>query len=103
MARSNTDFATGTRPGWATQVPSWPSPASRSLSAVTLSIARRLASASSLIGICADIAPVARADGELAVRPQEVGRHRHFGTIGKHICGIAAQLLDEAEDVVPAA
>jgi hypothetical protein len=44
QAASNTSSATGTRPGWATQVPSWPSVASRSLSARTLANASALAS-----------------------------------------------------------
>ena len=40
IRRSNTSRATGTRSGWATHVPSWPLPASRSLSARTLAKAR---------------------------------------------------------------
>ena len=51
--------ATGTRAGCATQVPSWPSVASRSLSARTLASAASLASGSFLIGICAAMPPIA--------------------------------------------
>ena len=39
MCLSKTSLATGTRPGWATQVPSWPARTSRSLSWRTFSSA----------------------------------------------------------------
>ena len=42
--RRTPPWPTATRPGWATQVPSWPSPASRTLSARTFSSASSLAS-----------------------------------------------------------
>jgi hypothetical protein len=54
-------MATGTRSGWATQVPSWPAPASRSLSALTLAKAAWLAASSPLIGIWAAMPPMAKA------------------------------------------
>ncbi len=56
---SKASMAIGTRPGWATHVPSWPSPASRSLSARTFAMAASLASGSFLIGICAAMPPMA--------------------------------------------
>ena len=56
---SNVSVATATESGCATQVPSKPSPASRSLSARTASSARRLASSSVRLGITADIPPIA--------------------------------------------
>ena len=59
MTASNASMAIGTRPGWATQVPSWPSVASRSLSARTLASASSLAAGSFLIGICAAMPPMA--------------------------------------------
>ena len=59
MTASNASIAIGTRPGWATQVPSWPSLASRSLSARTLASASSLASGSFLIGIWAAMPPIA--------------------------------------------
>src|SRR5215470_308079 len=52
-------LAIATSPGCATQVPSCPSPASRSLSARTFSIAASLAPGSSRIGICAAMPPIA--------------------------------------------
>ena len=58
---SNTSRAMGTSPGCATQVPSWPSPASRSLSARTLARAISLAFGSFLIGIWAAMPPIAKA------------------------------------------
>ncbi|MNC91278.1 hypothetical protein D3C83_75100 [compost metagenome] len=61
MRRSNTSFAMGTRPGCATQVPSNPCVASRSLSARTLAIAASFAAGSFLIGICAAMPPIAGA------------------------------------------
>ena len=50
MSRSNTSCATGTRSGCATQVPSWPSLASRCLSARTLAKAASFAAGSFLPG-----------------------------------------------------
>src|SRR5258708_7233066 len=43
--------------------------------------------------------PMARADEELAVGPHERDGHRHLHAVGQH----RAELLDRAEDVVPAA
>ena len=59
IRRSKISLAIGTRPGCATQVPSWPSLASRSLSARTLASAASLAAGSFLIGICAAMPPIA--------------------------------------------
>jgi hypothetical protein len=47
-------------------------------------------------------AAVARLDEEEAVIAQECLLHRHEPAVGQHEGGIGAQLLDEAEDVVPA-
>ena len=52
-------MATGTESGWATQVPSNPAPASRSLSERTASKAFWLASSSLRLGITADMPPMA--------------------------------------------
>src|SRR5260370_42683651 len=59
MTRSKTSSATGTNPGCATQVPSCPSVASRSLSARTCVSASSFATGSVLIGINALIPPIA--------------------------------------------
>ena len=59
MTASNASTAIGTRPGCATQVPSWPLLASRSLSARTFASASSLATGSFLIGICAAMPPIA--------------------------------------------
>ena len=48
-------------------------------------------------------AAVARLDEELAVRAHERHRHRHRGPVGQHELGPVPELLDHAEDVVPAA
>src|ERR687884_115509 len=61
MCSSNTAFAIGTRPGCATHVPSQPSVTSRSLSWRTFSSAASFAAGSFLIGICADMPPMAGA------------------------------------------
>ena len=45
---------------------------------------------------------MARFDGQLRIATHEVGRHRHLATIRKQHRFIARQLLDEAEDVIPA-
>ena len=55
----NTSRAIGTRSGWATQLPSNPSPASRSLSAVTAASAVALTSASRRLGMKAAMPPIA--------------------------------------------
>ena len=60
MIASNALVASCTMPGCATQVPSCPSPASRSLSARTLANASSFARESSLTGICAAIPPIAK-------------------------------------------
>ena len=110
MTASKASRAIGTRPGCATQVPSWPSLASRSLSARTFASASSLATGSFLIGIWAAMPPIAWASRRVAgldrqqrVGPHEVGRHRHQGAVGQHEVRVAAELLDDAEDVVPAA
>mmetsp|Transcript_17309 Transcript_17309/g.23797 ORF Transcript_17309/g.23797 Transcript_17309/m.23797 type:complete len:230 (-) Transcript_17309:388-1077(-) len=59
MCASKAALAMGTRAGWATQVPSCPSRASRSLSAATAAIARSF-TAGFLAGICAAMPPMAK-------------------------------------------
>ncbi len=61
MCLSKISRAIGTRPGCATHVPSWPSVASRSLSARTLPRAISFAFGSFLIGICGAMPPIANA------------------------------------------
>ena len=85
MCASKISMASGTRPGWATQVPSWPSCTSRSLSARTLaraaSFAARVVLDRDLRRHAAhrvDAAPVAGLDEELRVGPHEGLRHRHL-------------------------
>ena len=104
-----TSSAIGTRPGWATQVPSWPSPASRSLSSRTLAEGQGVG-----LGVVLDrdlrghashrvgAAAVAGLDRKLRVRPHEMRGHRHQRPVGQHELGPVAELLDEAEDVIPA-
>ena len=48
-------------------------------------------------------APVARLDEQLAVRAHERHGHRHGRAVGEHELGPVPELLDDAEDVVPAA
>ena len=48
-------------------------------------------------------AAVAGLDQQLRVRAQEVRRHRHLLAVRQHEIRPAAEFLDEAEDVVPAA
>ena len=48
-------------------------------------------------------APVAGRDEQLGVRAHEGDGHRHLSTIGQDEVGPQAELLDRAEDVVPAA
>jgi hypothetical protein len=109
--RSKTSIATGTSPGCATQVPSWPSLASRSLSARTLASAASLATGSFLIGDLRrhaahreGAAAVAGLDQQQRVGAQE-GRHGHLlPAVRQHeLRPVAREFLDEAEDVVPAA
>ena len=59
--RSNSSVAGGTRSGWATQVPSNPSPASRALSSCTFASAVSVTSASRRLGMNAAIPPIAKA------------------------------------------
>ena len=59
MCLSKALSATGTRPGCATQVPSCPSVASRSLSARTFASASSLAWGLFFMGICAAMPPMA--------------------------------------------
>ncbi|MOA36447.1 hypothetical protein D3C78_1579700 [compost metagenome] len=60
MAALNTAMAASARPGWATQVPSWPLLASRSLSAFTLANTCSF-TAGSFAGIKAAMPPMASA------------------------------------------
>ena len=48
-------------------------------------------------------APVARVHEQLGVRAHERHRHRHVDAVGEHELLAVAELLDHAEDVVPAA
>src|SRR5437016_14128997 len=50
-----------------------------------------------------DAAAVTRPDQQVDIRFQEVTIHRHARAIGENELGPAAEFLDEAEDVVPAA
>ena len=68
ISRLNTSIAIGTSPGCATQVPSCPSLASRSLSARTLASASSFRSLSSLIRIWAAMPPIAWAPRRWQVR-----------------------------------
>ena len=106
---SNTSVATGTRSGCATQVPSKPLADSRSLSSRTFARATRFTSGSlrrrDERGHAADrvrAAPVTRCNEELGVRAHERHRHRHLHAVGQQPTA-CAELLDHAEDVVPAA
>lgn len=59
MCSSKMSIATLIRAGCATQVPSWPAWTSLNLSALTLAMAASFFAGSFLIGICADIPPIA--------------------------------------------
>ena len=111
MMRSKTSSATGTRPGCATQVPSWPSLASRSLSARTLR-ERRLVG----LGIVLDrdlrghaahgvnAAAVAGLDAAASSRLRmKCAVMVTCARSGSTKSAWSPELLDEAEDVIPAA
>ena len=109
MCWSNTAFATGTRPGCATQVPSQPSVTSRSLSWRTFSSAASFAAGSFLIGICAAMPPIAGRAAPVAGlhQQQRVGAHerrghRHLRAVGEAEILVGAEFLDAGKDVVPA-
>ena len=74
---SKISVASGTRSGWATHVPSKPSPDSRSLSSRTLAIAVALTSASRRLGMNAAMPPIACAPRRWHVRDEQlrVGPH----------------------------
>ena len=101
----------GTRSGCATQEPSKPSPASRVLSAATFSqrglVDLGVAPARDERRHAADrvrAALVAGAHQQLGVRPHERHRHRHRVAVGQQeVAAPGAELLDDAEHVVPAA
>ncbi len=106
---SKTSRQVGTRPGWATQEPSKPSSASRSLSSRTLARAAAFASGS-LLGTWAVMPPMAwaprlwqSADEEFGVRPHEGGGHGDLRPVGEEEVGAVAEGLDQTEQVVPAA
>ena len=104
--------ATGTRSGCATHVPSWPSPASRSLSARTL-VERGLVDLGVVAGsgLNAAMPPIAWAPrrwhvltSSSRVGAHEGDRHGHLRAVGEHeLAPVCPELLDDAEDVVPAA
>ena len=103
-------MATPTTSGWATQVPSKPAPASRSLSARTASMARsvrlRVRAGRDERGHAAHgerAAAVAGRDQQLGVGPHERHRHLHLGPVGQHELRPVPERLDHREDVVPAA
>src|SRR5512133_2847229 len=107
---SNTPIATGTRSGCATQVPSKPSPASRSLSSRTFVSAVSLTSGSRRLGMnaaippdCVCAAPVAGLDEQLRVGTHERHAHRHERAVREYVLRTVAELLDDREHVVPAA
>ena len=90
-------------------MPSKPSPASRRLSARTLSIAARAASGSwrdrDLRGHAAHrvrAAAVAGLDQQLGVGAHERHRHRHVVAVREHELPPVPEALDHREDVVPA-
>ena len=107
---SKHSVATGTRSGWATHVPSKPSPASRSLSSRTARqrdpVHLRVAPGRDERGHAADrvrAALVARLHEQLGVGAHERHRHRHLHAVGQHVSGRFRNFLIAAEDVVPAA
>ena len=108
---SNSAIAVGIRSGCATHVPSKPSPASRFLSAATFSNARcgdlGVAAVRDEGAHAADregAALVARLHEQLGVGPHERHRHRDLAAVGQHEPrAAAAVVLDDREDVVPAA
>src|SRR6267378_5038576 len=100
---SNTCFATGTRSGWATHVPSNPSFASRTLSSRTLARAISFASGSFRLGMNAAMPPIACLHEEIRVRPHEGDGHRHPGPIRQDEFLPGSEFLDDAERVVPPA
>ena len=109
MIASNASVASATMPGCATQVPSWPSVASRSLSARTLANASSLACR---IVLDRDLrrhaahrkrpAPVAGLDAQQRVRTHEMRRHRDLRAVGQQEVGVLGEFLDARENVVPA-
>ncbi len=96
-------------PGWATQVPSWPSFASRSLSPAPCCRRTSFHSGSSWTRYLGRhpahrvrAALVAGLDGQERVGPHERDGHRHQVPVREqHV--VLAELLDVAEDVVPPA
>ena len=91
-------------------MPSKPWPASRSLSSRTFASATSLTAASRRDGMNAAMPPIACAPRrwhvlheQLGVRAHERHRHRHVAAVGQHELLAVAELLDDAEDVVPAA
>ena len=108
--RSKISIATGTRSGCATQVPSKPWPASRSLSSRTFASAAAFTSAIAAGGDEGGhaahrvrAARVAGLDEQLRVGAHERDGHRHGRAVGEHELLPVPELLDHAEDVVPAA
>ena len=98
-----------TMSGWATQVPSKPSPASRPLSSRSFAIA---VAVGLLVRAAGDerghpahrvgAAPVAGLHQQLGVGAHEGHGHRHRVAVGQHELGPLAEALDRAEHVVPA-
>ena len=108
--RSKISIATGTRSGCATHVPSYPCPASRSLSSRTFASATAFTSASRRDGMNAAMPPIACAPRLWHVFTSSSAYERMNGVahpdrvaVGQHELGTMAELLDHAEQVVPAA
>ena len=78
---SNSSSAMGTRSGWATQVPSKPSPASRCLSACTAASAVSLTAGSRRLGMNAAMPPMACAPRRWHVRTSSSVYARMNGTV----------------------
>ncbi len=108
--RVEPSVATGTRSGWATHVPSKPSPAFALL--VVAHLGQRpggdlgVAAVGDERGHAADgvgAALVARLHQQLGVGPHERARHRHVARSGRTNWRVVPELLDDREDVVPPA
>src|SRR5919109_448517 len=113
MTRSNSSFAPGTRSGWATQVPSKPSVASRTLSSRTFARATSLTFGSLRLGSDAAMPPIPATRVQpgdvisefvedflhLEGRQDRLDQHRRFDRALREAEG----LLGREQDVVPEA
>src|SRR5213076_1818825 len=92
---SNTSVATGTRSGCATQVPSKPSPDSRSLSSRTFESATRFTSGSFRDGMNAAMPPIACAPRRWHVATSSSVYARMNGTASVQRAAVVAQLVQD--------